>query len=136
MNHQEVLVMNKTTVVILALLPVLILGLASCGGAAPAEAPSAPTGDAAKGEQLYAATCAACHGPEGKGVQGLGKDMTSSEFIAGKTDEELVEFIQVGRPADDPLNTTGMPMLPKGGNSALTDQDLYDIVAFIRTLQQ
>jgi mono/diheme cytochrome c family protein len=136
MNHQEVLVMNKTTVVILALLPVLILGCASCGGAAPAEAPSAPTGDAAKGEQLYAATCAACHGPEGKGVQGLGKDMTSSEFIAGKTDEELVEFIQVGRPADDPLNTTGMPMLPKGGNSALTDQDLYDIVAFIRTLQQ
>jgi disulfide bond formation protein DsbB len=25
-------------------------------------------------------------------------------------------------------------MPPKGGNPALTDQDLYDVIAFIRTL--
>jgi disulfide bond formation protein DsbB len=62
--------------------------------------------------------------------------MTASEFIAGKSDDELVEFLKVGRPPDDPLNTTGVAMLPKGGNPSLTDEDLHNIVAYIRTLQQ
>lgn len=52
----------------------------------------------------------------------------------GQTDDDLVTFMKIGRPADDPLNTTGVPMLPKGGNDALTDQDLYDVVAYLRTL--
>src|SRR5262245_4065292 len=30
-------------------------------------------GDAGKGKELFASTCAACHGPGGEGVQGLGK---------------------------------------------------------------
>jgi len=81
-------------------------------------------------------TCSACHGPEGKGVPGLGKDMTASEFITGKTDAELVDFIKVGRDPSDPLNTTGVAMPPKGGNPALSDDDLLNVVMFIRTLQQ
>jgi disulfide bond formation protein DsbB len=131
--------MKKTIPPIAALLLVLALAITACGGdKASPEPPSAPApgGNAAEGEALFVQTCAACHGPEGKGVTGLGKDMTASEFIAGKSDDELVEFIKVGRPPDDPLNTTGVAMLPKGGNPALTDEDLYDIVAFIRTLQQ
>jgi disulfide bond formation protein DsbB len=128
--------MKKTYLPISALLLVLTLVVAACGGA-PTEPPPppAPAGDPVKGEELFV-TCAACHGPEGEGVEGLGKDMTASEFIAGKTDDELVEFIKVGRAPDDPLNTTGVAMLPKGGNPALTDEDLYDIVAYIRTLQE
>ena len=81
-------------------------------------------------------TCAACHGPNGEGVTGLGKPFTTSEFIASKTDAELVEFLKVGRAVGDPLNTTGVAMPPKGGNPALTDQELLDLVAFIRTLHQ
>ena len=69
-------------------------------------------------------------------MPGLGKDMTQSEFIAGKTDEELVEFIKAGRPVSDSLNTTGVNMPPKGGNPALSNEDLYDIVAYIRTLKK
>ena len=121
------------------LLVVMILVLAGCGGgAAPAiESPTPlPPGDAATGEKLFATSCATCHGSDGAGVRGLGKDLTSGEFVSSKTDDELVEFIKVGRPADDPLNTTGVTMLPKGGNLALTDQDLKDIVAYIRTLQK
>lgn len=128
--------MKKTLLPIPALLLVLVLAVTACGGA-PAEPPPppAPAGDVAKGEELFV-TCAACHGPTGEGVEGLGKNMTTSEFIADMSDEELVEFIKVGRAPDDPLNTTGVAMLPKGGNPALSDEDLYDIVAYIRTLHK
>jgi disulfide bond formation protein DsbB len=81
-------------------------------------------------------TCAACHGPTGEGVKGLGKDMTHSEFIAGLSDAELLEFIKKGRPIDDPLNTTGVMMPPKGGNPTLSDAQLTDIIAFIRSIHQ
>ena len=62
--------------------------------------------------------------------------MTDSEFIAGLSDEELVAFIKIGRTTSDPLNTTGVDMPPKGGNPALNEDDLYDIVAFMRTIHQ
>jgi disulfide bond formation protein DsbB len=97
---------------------------------------AASRGHPAAGQTKFVATCAACHGPEGQGIAGLGKDMTASEFIAGHTDQELVEFIKAGRDPSDPLNTTGVGMPAKGGNPALTDEDLFDIVAFIRSLRQ
>ena len=105
--------------------------------ATPAEgaAVAASAGNAENGKALFV-TCAACHGPNGEGVTGLGKPFTTSEFIASKTDAELVEFLKVGRAVGDPLNTTGVAMPPKGGNPALTDQELLDLVAFIRTLHQ
>ena len=43
--------------------------------------------------------------------------------------------IQVGRPAGDPLNDTGVDMPPRGGNPSLSDEDLAHIVAYLRTLQ-
>ena len=46
----------------------------------------------------------------------------------------MVTFLQVGRASDDPLNTTGIAMLPRGGNPSLTDDDLKDLVAYMRTL--
>ena len=94
------------------------------------------SGDPVAGQVLFVGTCAACHGPAGEGIEGLGKDMTTSEFIAGNTDDELVAFIKVGRDPSDPLNTTGVGMPARGGNPALSDEDLFDIVAFIRSLQQ
>lgn len=120
-------------------LAIVGLILAACGGGGGATAPAAPpvpAGDAAKGKTLFEGTCAACHGPDAKGLPGLGKDLTTSEFAKGKTDAELVAFIKTGRPASDPLNTTGVEMPPKGGNASFTDQDLADIVAYARTLEK
>jgi disulfide bond formation protein DsbB len=97
---------------------------------------AAAAGDAAKGQKTYSQLCIACHGPEGKGVQGLGKDLTTSTFVADLSDAELVDFIKVGRDPGDPLNTTGVSMPPKAGNPALTDQDILDIVAYVRTIHQ
>lgn len=99
-----------------------------------AEEVEASGGDAAHGKELFIA-CAACHGPEGKGIPNLGKDLTTSTFAADKTDAELVAFLKVGRDATDPLNTTGVAMPPKGGNPALSDDDLLDIVAYVRELE-
>ncbi|HIE21030.1 MAG TPA: c-type cytochrome [Acidimicrobiia bacterium] len=77
----------------------------------------------------------ACHGADATGIEGLGKDLTNSDFIRGMTDGELATFIKEGRPSSDPANTTGVDMPPKGGNPALSDQDLLDIAAFLRSLQ-
>jgi disulfide bond formation protein DsbB len=65
----------------------------------------------------------------------LGKDLTVSQFVKDNSDAEMVAFLLVGRPASDPLNTVGVDMPPKGGNPALTDQDLLDIVSYVRSLQ-
>lgn len=125
---------------------ILAFALAACGGndpeptATPAPtkaAPTAPVGDATAGETVYMGTCVACHGPDAKGVQGLGKSLypADSEFVAQKTDDELVAFILAGRTPDDPLNTTGVGMPAKGGNPAITEQQLYDVVAYMRSLK-
>lgn len=138
---------KRTTLLLSLILCLLLISLTACGGDDEAEAESAPAataqtepdlpvGDAKAGQQTFAQTCAACHGPEGKGVPNLGKDMTSSEFIGSKTDKELLDFIKVGRDPSDPLNTTGVAMPPKGGNPALSDDDLINIIAFIRSIQK
>src|SRR5262245_12556437 len=44
-------------------------------------APDHPVlGDPAAGQSLFTGTCSACHGPAGEGIQGLGKDLTTSQF--------------------------------------------------------
>jgi disulfide bond formation protein DsbB len=78
--------------------------------------------------------CSACHGPDARGLPGLGKDMLASEFILSLTDEELLDFIKVGRPVWDATNTTGVDMPAKGGNPAMTDEDVMAVIAYIRTL--
>jgi disulfide bond formation protein DsbB len=114
--------------------------LAACGGSQPAVPTAAPTpaglgGDPENGQARFGTTCTSCHGQDARGMQGLGKDLHSNAFIAGLSDADVVAFLKTGRPASDPLNTTKVDMPPKGGNPALTDQDLADIVAFLRTLK-
>jgi disulfide bond formation protein DsbB len=89
---------------------------------------------AGNGEVLFAQSCVACHGQDAEGIDGLGPALTENEFVAGLTDDDLVEFLKVGRPVDHPDNTTGVAMPPKGGNPALSDDDLGDIVAFLREI--
>ncbi len=109
------------------------LGLAACGGAS---GPSYSAEDITAGETLFSGTCAACHGADAKGLPNLGKDMTASEFIRDQSDAELMAFIKVGRGPSDPLNTTGVDMPAKGGNPALTDDQITKIIAFMRSVQQ
>ena len=88
----------------------------------------------ARGKTLYTQTCSVCHGPDGKGVPSLGKDLVNSKFVAGQTDDQLLEYVQKGRAANDPLNTTGIAMPARAGNPSLTDDQIRDIIAYIRTI--
>lgn len=134
----------------LAVLVLLALSLAlvACGGggspaassgggqaAAPTPVPTS-AGDPAAGKAQFDTVCIACHGPGGVGVEGLGKPFTTSEFLLTVNDQELLEFIKTGRPISHPDNTTGVDMPPKGGNPALTDEQLTDIIAYIRSLHE
>ncbi len=119
---------------LIAVVILAVLLVVACGGeepkaeptAAPAaqEVAAAPVGDAANGGKIFATACVACHGPEAKGVTGLGKDLTTSEWVGTQSDAQLVEFIKKGR---DP---------PKGGNPAMSEQEIADIVAFVRSIHQ
>jgi mono/diheme cytochrome c family protein len=119
---------------------VAALLLAACGGgggqAASAQKAEAPKGDATKGKTVFEGTCASCHGPDAKGLPGLGKDLTTSEWVGQQSDTQLLKFIKTGRPAADKLNTTGIDMPPLGGNPALTDVDLENVIAFVRSIHQ
>ncbi len=131
---------------------VMVLALAACGGGggeetaapaenetvaeAPADAGGSLGGDPEAGKTQFDMVCIACHGPGGEGIEGLGKPFTTSEFLLTVSDQELLDFIKTGRPISHPDNTTGVDMPPKGGNPALTDEQLTDIIAYIRTLHE
>jgi disulfide bond formation protein DsbB len=102
--------------------------LGACGGG------GGGGGGASDGKKLFSTSCASCHGPDAKGLPNLGKDLTASKFVDAQTDPALVDFIKKGRATDDPANTTGVAMPPKGGNPALTDEQIASIVAYLRTL--
>ncbi|MEW6277668.1 MAG: cytochrome c [Candidatus Eremiobacterota bacterium] len=98
-------------------------------------APAATTAAAdVKGKADYDGTCSACHGPDGKGVQGLGKPLVGSAMLK-LSDQELLAFVNKGRDVSDPGNTTGIAMPPKGGNPALTDAQITDIIGYMRSLK-
>jgi disulfide bond formation protein DsbB len=87
------------------------------------------------GEALYQQTCFACHGPDATGLPNLGKDLTISAFIKESSDDELLAYVVEGRAVDDPANTTGVAMPPKGGFDFLSDDDIQAIIAFLRSIQ-
>ncbi len=139
----------------MAVLVLLVLGLgvlAACGGGATPAASNTDSrgmpisadaqkfatlkGTPAMGKTKFEGTCASCHGMDAKGLPGLGKDLTISTFAKGLSDPDLLLFVTKGRPATDPANTTKVDMPPRGGNPALKDQDLADIISYVRTLQK
>ena len=95
-----------------------------------------PAGNPARGYTYFMQVCSACHGKDGKGLPKLGKDLTTSKFVTDKSDAELFKFIEVGRLATDPLNTTGVAMPPKGGNPAFTDQQIMDVISYVRQIHE
>ncbi len=105
----------------------------SAEGAGPAR--PATAGDPERGRRVFEGTCASCHGMQGEGIPGQGVALAKSEFVAAKSDEELLAFTKVGRQPFDPESKTRIAMPPRGGNPALKDEDLRDALAYVRVLQ-
>ena len=109
----------------------LMVGLAARPVAASA------AGDAAAGAKIFAARCARCHGPGGKGD---GPDLaklhptsspvnwTNPVVMKKWSDEEILEIITKGGKAVD-----SSPIMPPSGNK-LTQAQIQDLLAFIRSL--
>ena len=106
--------------------------LAVCGLTLGLTAPSgwAETGNPANGKAIYERLCGVCHGAQGKGDGPAGQmikppaaDLTGSK-LKDKPDAELFQSIQSGRPSTAMLAFKGQ----------LSDQQIHDVVAYIRRL--
>lgn len=137
-QHSEPLQQNPiwAALILLAtsILFITLLANAHTGNASPNVAVGVLNGDAEAGRGTFMSTCASCHAPNGMGIRYLGKRLVGSEFVNGLTDVELLAFLQVGRDVNDPLNTTGNVMPARGGRPTLTDDDLANVIAYIRQL--
>lgn len=100
--------------------------LTGCGGGDPYAVA------ARRGAPKFKAICATCHGLNGKGLPNLGKDLTTSEFVGSLSDDEFLAFVKVGRPPKD--GNAEMP--PRGGDPTLSDEQLMDIIAYVRTIRE
>src|SRR3954463_12756641 len=84
------------------------------------------TGDAAAvavGHDLYAQICQACHGPGAQGTD-RGPGLATSALLHGNADADLFRTVR-----------NGVPGTQMAGFAALTDSDIWRIVAYVRTLQ-
>lgn len=76
-----------------------------------------------EGNTLFhgAGLCATCHGADGKGVPGLGANLTDSVWLhSDGSYNAIVKQITEGVPAN--VSTSGAAMPPKGGSSLTADQ--------------
>jgi len=105
-------------------------------GDAHEEKAAEETVDLELGRKIAYETCASCHGRDLRGMPKNGKNLVTSEFVAQKSDAELLAFLKVGRQPFDPANTTGVAMPPRGGNPTLDDAKLKDVIAFLRVVQE
>ncbi len=88
--------------------------------------------DVDQGRAVYLQYCAICHAPDASGIPGLGKDLTRSDFVNSTSDADLRAFVIKGRSIDDAMNTTGVAMPARGGNSLLTDAEIDQIILYLR----
>jgi len=91
------------------------------------------TGDPEAGRRHWMNTCIACHGQRGEGVRGQAPGFHETGFVEELSDQEMLAFIKRGRMPFEPANRSGVQMPPKGGNPLLTDDQIMDIIAYMRT---
>ena len=108
----------------------LVTGLVSTWGKGEAvkasDLPSyaASPGDAGRGQGVYTAACAGCHGPEGKGGP-KGGSVVDASFLALASDQYLRTVVIAGR------TDLGMPDWRGYTPGPLTEKQISDVVAWL-----
>lgn len=89
-------------------------------------------GDPRLGKQWFDQICSTCHGPEGNGYQagGSGTAVGKPGFLRVATDGYIRETIKVGR-----SNTRMLPFQGPEAMANLSNQEIDDIISYLRTLQ-
>lgn len=80
------------------------------------------------GEYLFGENCAACHGVSGEGA--VGPALNSRQLLAMASDELLFNIVRTGIPS------TIMPAWSQSFGGPLTDQEINQLVAFIRAWEK
>ena len=92
-------------------------------------------GDAQRGEKLFLRNCAGCHGMAGHG--GVAPELDNSTFQQAATDSFIVTTIRNGRRGTAmPSFQPGVAHLNANGALGFSDDDLGDLLAFVRSLGQ
>ena len=130
--------------------PLLALGLAACESPGPGESAGVPrvaakatpavavvssvdTGEELRGRELFGSYCTQCHSVDGRGLEALGVDLTTSRFVASRSDAELAAFLRRGRKPGDSDNRTGRQM---PGVSMLPDMGEADVQALVAQVRR
>jgi len=79
------------------------------------------------GRAVYSQTCTACHGADGTGALPGVPDFAEASGALAKTDEALITSITNG------VSGTMLAMPAKGGNPALTTEDIRAVIAYLRS---
>jgi mono/diheme cytochrome c family protein len=112
-----------------ALLAVLALGTAACSSG-ETEPIDLSGGDPQAGAEAYAASCAACHGAEAEGTN-LGPPLVHEYYLPDH--HEDIAFLLAVRTG---VRAHHWDFGPMPAISGVSDEDVADIVAYVRGLQE
>ncbi len=92
------------------------------------------TGDIQAGKATYARLCVGCHGPAGQGGRMATtlavppRNLADQAYMGTRSDQQLFDIISQGGPA------AGLSPIMMAFGSQLSEQHIWDIVAYVRTL--
>ena len=118
---------------------VITVFISACGGSNNSEGGGFNPGgifggNPGPGEPVYAENCAACHGPDGGGITGLGSDLLTSEFMRVGSEEEIVTFITETQPVSG--SPDGGLVHIEGSNPDISEEDAINIIAYLKYLRE
>ncbi len=113
-------------------LAIVLLGVFAAGLAWVLDTPRARPG-ASRAERVFVALCAECHGADGRGTWRAALflirpgDLTDPARTGRESDQYLFDIVKHG---GAPIGRPGMPAF----GAALTDEDIRELVAYLRGL--
>lgn len=106
------------------------LALAGCGAAAGDDPSSAAPGDPSRGEQLFAANCAECHGDQALGTD-QGPPLVHEYYVPSHHADESFQLAVQRGVAPHHWSFGAMPRV-----EGVEPDEVADIVAYVRGLQR
>lgn len=133
MKGFDLLRMKRVAVAGLVAAPSVLVGAQGAATGTDQEATPAmlALGDSVFHGKVGAALCYVCHGPAGKGVTGLGPNLTDKEWLNGDGSLAFIEkTVETGVPKP---KKSPAPMPPRGGGQ-LNESQIKAVAAYVYSL--